>query len=113
MTLKADLIQVMQDWKKLVEPVREELLPCPISYTEKEVEDCLRVSAGQRGAGVWLRGIRDGLGITADGWTLTNNYDDTIQQTKLIKKKVPEAADDAERVHIRRHWPFDDFDERE
>lgn len=113
MTLKVDLIQVMQDWKKLVEPVREELLPYPISYTEKAVEDCLRISARQRDADVWLRSIRDSLGITADGLTLTNNYDDTIQQTKLIKKKVLEDANDAERVHVQKHWPFDDFDERE
>ena len=51
-TLKADLIQVMQDWKKLVQPVPEELLPCPISYTEKQVEGCLRISARQRDADV-------------------------------------------------------------
>jgi len=70
-----------------------------MSYTEKEVEDCLRISARQGDADVWLRSIRDGLGITADGWTLTNNYNDTIQQTKLIKKAL-EAANDAERVHV-------------
>ena len=91
-TLKADLMQVNQDWKKLVQPVPEELLPCLISYTEKQVEDCLRISARQRDADFWLRSIRDGLGITADGWTLTNNYDNTIEQTKLIKKKVLEAC---------------------
>ena len=77
------------------------------------MEDCLRIIARQRDADIWLRSIRDGLGITADGWTLTNNYDDTIQQTKLIKEKVLETANDAERVHVQKHWPFDDFDERE
>ena len=54
MTLKVDLIQVMQNQKRLVEPVREELLPYPISYTEKEVEDRLRISAGQRDAEVYV-----------------------------------------------------------
>ena len=43
---------------------------------------------------------------------LTNSYDDTIQQTKLIKKKALEVANDVERVHVQKHWPFDDFDDR-
>lgn len=43
---------------------------------------------------------------------LTNSYDDTIQQTRLIKKKALEVANDVERVHVQKHRPFDDFDDR-
>ena len=46
-TLKAELIRAVQNWSWLTVGKNGVVPPCPINFSDKEVEECLRLEAGQ------------------------------------------------------------------
>lgn len=116
--LKADLIRLTQRWSDVVE--RSELLfattspPCPISFSEEEVEAYPKFEELQEEADAELDNLRGSIGINIDGWTPVERYEDAMAQAAYIKEKAIEYAEsDFEREMTKAHWPLDDHDENE
>lgn len=117
-TLRADLIQLTQVWDEIQEANSESSddakIPCPITFSEDEERECLRLHTAQSEADEQLQACRDIVGIGPEGWVPTEQYEETKQRAEKLKADALEAAEsEEERQQLRDHWIFDDFDEEE
>jgi hypothetical protein len=117
-TLKAELIHATKNWPAIAASKSNTsgavLPPCPISFSEDEERECLRLSAAQVEADEQLQVCRDIVGIGPEGWVPLEQYTETKQRVSKFKADALEAAEseeDRERLH--EHWIFGDFDEEE
>lgn len=118
MTLKADLIDLMKDWSKVVTSSSNmndnARLSCPITFSEDAISECLRIHAAQIEADNQLQACRDVIGIGPEGWVPSEQYDETKQRESKLKADALESAEsEEERLKFCEHWMFDDFDEEE
>ncbi|EXJ82365.1 hypothetical protein A1O3_06178 [Capronia epimyces CBS 606.96] len=115
--LKADLIHTTQIWPKLMEDIgydEKVMPPCPISFSELDVQHTLAILQQQEDTDTQLEKIQNAIGINADGWTSNEEYEGVVARAKLIRKQGLESLDtEEEKEMTSRHWPFDDFDEEE
>lgn len=89
-------------------------LPCPIAFTEEEVNDCLRLNSEQVEADGQLEACRDVIGVCPEGCVPSDLYDDAKQFERKLKVDAINAAEsDEERARLCEHWVFDDFSEEE
>lgn len=99
-TLKADLIQLTQVWDDMcganVSASDEAKTPCPISFSEDEQKECLRLHAAQIEADEQLQACRDIVGIGPEGWVPTEEYEETKQRAEKLKADALEAAESEE-----------------
>jgi hypothetical protein len=117
-TLKTDLIELRKNWSNITTPVQgtsdNAMPPCPIDFSKDEVEDCLRLNTAQVEADEQLQACRDAIGIGSEGWVPLDQYDKIKQREAKLKADALEAAEsEHERLMLREHWIFDDFDEDE
>ena len=117
-TLKADLIELAENWSKITASSSNEnddvKSLCPISFSEDEVKECLRMNAAQVEADEQLQACRDAIGIGPEGWVPLDQYDEVKQRESKLKADALEAAEsEQERLMLCEHWIFDDFDEDE
>lgn len=114
-TLQADLILAEQNWEELTRSDDHEQSPvCPISFTEEEVEECLRVDLLLKEVDAQMEMVRESVGIGLDGWVPIEEYDGAVEKNKLIRQQVAERAEnDVERQLSLTHYPFDDHNEDE
>ncbi|KAH7390849.1 hypothetical protein DE146DRAFT_679939 [Phaeosphaeria sp. MPI-PUGE-AT-0046c] len=117
-TLKADLIKLTQVWPDFVasnlRTSDNAEVPCPITFSEDEEKECLRLHAAQIEADEQLQACRDVVGNGLEGWVPTEQYDETKQRERKLKADALEAAEsEEERQQLIDHWIFDDFDEEE
>ena len=117
-TLKADLIELQRNWSSITasdsRPNHDSKSPCPVVFSEAEVEDCLHLNAAQIEADEQLQACRDAIGIGPEGWVPLDQYDEVKQREAKLKADALEAAESAqERLMLHEHWIFDDFDEDE
>ena len=104
--LRAALIGIYSKWKDLVGE-----FPCPISFTDEEVQVGMKESTEWNEAAEALASIRDVLGIDGEGGTDPENYDRACALNKewriqMLKEVMPE-----ERERCWQIWPFKDNDE--
>ncbi|KAK6365426.1 hypothetical protein LTR64_008795 [Lithohypha guttulata] len=115
--LKSDLIHITQVWRELLEDngYDQETLPsCPISFTEADVQKTIGILGQQEDTDTQLSDVRDAIGITVDGWTSNEEYDNAVEHARLIKRQGLESLDTEEEKEMTlKHWPFDDFDEED
>jgi hypothetical protein len=117
-TLKADLIHLTKNWSGMAASKSSTSgnlsPPCPISFTEDEERECLRLHAAQIEADEQLQACRDVVGIGPEGWVPLELYDETKQrETKLKADALDAAESEEERTRLCEHWIFGDFDEEE
>lgn len=117
-SLKADLINLQKNWSSITASdlsITHEAKPaCPITFSEAEVEDCLRLNAAQIEADELLQTCRDAIGIGTEGWVPLDQYDEVKQREAKLKAKALEAAEsEQERLMLHENWMFDDFDEKD
>ncbi|OAL43944.1 hypothetical protein IQ07DRAFT_616089 [Pyrenochaeta sp. DS3sAY3a] len=117
-SLKADLINLQKNWCSITASNSNIAHPakpaCPITFSEAEVEDCLRLNAAQLEADKLLQTCRDAIGIGTEGWVPLDQYDEVKQREAKLKAEALEAAEsEHERLMLHEHWIFDDFDEKE
>ncbi|KAH7082398.1 kinase-like domain-containing protein [Paraphoma chrysanthemicola] len=87
---------------------------CPISFSEDEVDDCVRLSVAQAEADKQLQACRDFIGIGPEGWVPVDQYEEVKQRESKLKADALEAAEsEQERLMLQEHWMFADFDEDE
>lgn len=113
--LKADLVHVTRHWQDLANRKGEKVVPpCPISFDDQEANEILRVEDLQEEMNTTLETVRDAIGISSDGWTTKEHYEDAVARAKDFKEmSLKYAETDFEREMTLLHWPFDDHDEKE
>ena len=108
-TLKANLIDLTRNWSQIATTD-----PCPISFSEDEISECLRLKTAQVEADEQLQACRDAVGIGPEGWVPLEQYGEKKQRADKLKAYALEAAEsEKERQELCQHWIFDDFDEDE
>lgn len=117
-TLQADLVELQRNWSSITASNsitnHDSEPPCPLVFSEAEVEECLRLHAAQMEADEQLQACRDVIGIGPEGWVPLDQYDETKQRAAKFKADALEAAEsEQERWMLQEHWIFDDFDEEE
>lgn len=116
--LKADLIQLTQVWADFAttnsSPDDTAEVPCPITFSEIEEKECLRLHAAHIESDEQLQACRDVLGVGLEGWVPVEQYEETKQRARTLKVDALDAAEtEEERQQLIEHWIFDDFDEEE
>ena len=114
--LKTDIVRIIQNWPIVSLPDSDsQLQRCPISLSEEEMERRLKVEASLNEVDEDLDNIRGCLGISSDGWTSNENYENAKEKAMLIKEQgLASIKDDPWLKEMsERHWPLDDFDESE
>ncbi|KAH7130487.1 kinase-like domain-containing protein [Dendryphion nanum] len=117
-TLKADLIFLEKNWPNIMvsnssmhDSARP---PCPIVFSEDEVNECLRMNTAQIEADEQLQACRHAIGIGTEGWVPLDQYNEVKQRECKLKADALEAGEsEEERLRLCEHWMFDDFDEEE
>lgn len=110
-SLKADLIRVVQRWREVV---KSDSLPCPISFTDEEIEECLRLEASQEEADSIEATMIDIVGCGQEGWVPAEHYDEALQRARDLKEQTLGYAESEEEKEIAmRHWIMDDFDDED
>lgn len=117
-TLQADLIRVTENWSKItgseLNTKSSVIPPCPISFPEDVVSECLRLNSAQIEADEELEACREVIGVGPEGWVPTDHYEEAKQrESKLKADSLAAAESEEERATAVEHWIFDDFDEEE
>ncbi|KAI2484031.1 Aminoglycoside phosphotransferase [Pyrenophora tritici-repentis] len=115
-SLKADLVQLVKQWDSFTasnsstnDEIRQ---PCPISFSEEEMAECLRLKTAQIEADEQLKAARDAIGVGSEGWVPLKQYDEIKEQNRILKKNAFAAAEsEEERIMMDENWVFNDFDE--
>lgn len=110
-SLKENLIRAVQNWPILNARKSGEVPPCPIRFSDAEVEECLRLEAGQSHLDVQMEKIRNRIAIGSDGRTSSERYEVALEENEHIKAEaLCHAADDVKK-EILENWPWDDHEE--
>lgn len=114
-TLKADLIEATKRWSKVAVPAADgTVAPCPISYSEEEVAECLRLYGKVTEIDGQQEKMRECLGVGHDGWVPSERYEESRALNAKTKALALEFAEsDFKKQMLDRYWPFDDQDEDE
>ena len=110
-SLKAELIRAVQNWKVLTAKKSGEIPLCPIEFSDAEIDECLRLEAEQHHLDLQMEKIRDRIGIGSDGWTSEARYKDALEENEHVKKEALDGEGDDVRKEILENWPWDDHEE--
>ncbi|KAM3416296.1 hypothetical protein BST61_g7902 [Cercospora zeina] len=109
--LRSSLIFVKKHWKDFSNDLD---VPCPITFSEAEEEECLRLDDSEREASEQLRETKEMLGIGPEGWVPNDHYAAAKEAVVKMKQLALEQAEtEMDRIAVREHWVFDDMDEDE
>lgn len=109
--LRSSLVFIKQKWSQISAGSGS---PCPITFAEEDEEECFRLDDLEREAAEQLQGSMAMLGLGPEGWVPSNNYEAAKGAIARMKEMCQqEAKTESERVAIRDHWVYDDFDEEE
>lgn len=114
-TLKIDLIEATKNWSDIVTATAGDgVQPCPLSYPQTEVEECLRLGREIQEVDERFRVSTEYLGVGAEGWVPTERFEASKALEAEVKERALDFAEsDFERQMLETHWPFDDQDEQE
>ncbi|PPJ57977.1 hypothetical protein CBER1_09408 [Cercospora berteroae] len=109
--LRSTLVFFKQHWNKFSTNPN---VPCPISFSEAEEEECLRLDDLEREAEEQMRDTIESIGIGPEGWVLNDHYEAAKEVVVEMKKLALErAGTEMDRIAVSEHWVFDDMDEDE
>jgi hypothetical protein len=108
-TVKADLVRISGEWSRLDS---RETGSCPITYSEEESAEYLRLDQAQEEADEQLQICQDFVGVGSEGWVPVERFDEAKQREMKLKADALEAAEsEEERTRLEENWIFDDFEE--
>lgn len=111
-TLKAELIRAIQNWSVLTAS-KDSITPaCPIDFTDEEVAECISMEAEQYHIDVQMEKVRDRIGVSTDGWTSNERYEDALEENESVKAEAVAVLDAASKKEFLENWPLDDHEER-
>ncbi|KAF2461968.1 kinase-like domain-containing protein [Lineolata rhizophorae] len=124
-SLRADLIQLKRDWEETVVPYGDGCCsPCPFSYLDKEVRECMVLQAKLKIWDTFQSNMLETVGCEFDGWVEPENFRRAKSRCMLLRGMIvePGLLEHLERMDggspqspeaWLEHWPFDDRDESE
>ena len=87
---------------------------CPISFSEEDMAECLRLENEQINADAHLKAAKDTIGVGYEGWIPSEQYDGVKERDRILKAHALAAAEsEEERTLMDEHWLFEDFGEDE
>lgn len=117
-TLKADLVQLTRSWSRLIHAETRTddsaEVACPITFSEEEARECLRLSEAQADADEQLEACKRIIGVASEGWVPSDQYAKAKHCANKLKADAFDTVEsEEEEKMVREHWIFDDFDEKE
>lgn len=110
-TLKADLVSLTKNWTKFT---RDGGVNCPLSFSDAESAECLRLNQAQSEADEQFQACQEAIGVGDEGWVPTELYDEAKRRERKLKADALDAAEtDEERATVEENWIFDDFCEED
>ena len=70
----------------------------------------MRIEAEQNHIDLQMEKIRDQIGISTDGWTSNERYEDDLEENEHVKAEALDREDEATGNEILENWPFDDYE---
>ncbi|KAJ5142757.1 uncharacterized protein N7515_001544 [Penicillium bovifimosum] len=111
MTLKADLVTLSRNWSGMN---RDAKAACPISFSDDESTECLRLVRAQSEADEQFKACLDGIGVGGEGWVPIEHYDEARRRERKLKAAALDAAEtEEERARVQEDWIFDGFCEED
>jgi hypothetical protein len=122
--LQYDLVQVQQDWPRLVTAEPDGTLPpCPLSFSEDEAKHIDRLDSLHRKADAEVMELNERLGIGIDGWMPHEHFEESTKRARQLweavraelRNNIEEDGDEYlwMRGMTEEHWPWQDFNESE
>lgn len=109
--LKADLANLFKKWTEVARNARA---PCPFSFTDDELTECLRIERVQYEADEQFQAYQEAIGAGREGWVPVACYDESKRRERELRAYAINAAEtEDERKIIQENWIFDDFNEEE
>ncbi|KAL8714703.1 MAG: hypothetical protein Q9225_006528 [Loekoesia sp. 1 TL-2023] len=105
-SLRAALIGVRSKWNDLVGEH-----PCPIPFTDEEMEVAMKENEEWNEAAELLATIRKTLGIDGEGGTHPQNYDRACALNREVRIRMLMQAKAEEKERCWQIWPFKDDDD--
>ncbi|KAE8350855.1 phosphotransferase family protein [Aspergillus coremiiformis] len=106
--LQADLVLITKLWHEYSTG------PCPISFPSAEADSIMHLQNMQEEVDLYLKRIRNAIGISVDGWAPPDEYEAACSRARQMKIDGLASLDtEYEREMTGRHWPFDDHNEDE
>jgi hypothetical protein len=89
-------------------------VPCLISFSLEEEQECLRLDELEQEAAEQLQGSIEMLGLEPEGWVSCDNFDAAKEVIDRMKEMCwKQAETDPEKLAMKDHWVYDDLDEEE
>lgn len=113
LSLKADLVELTKQWSNLRPSATGETHhKCPVEFSKKEVLESLSLTGATEAVDSQFQACLEIIGVGSEGWVPAEQYDNARQRERQLREDtLNEAESDEERIQIRDHWIFDDFDE--
>ncbi|GIZ44690.1 hypothetical protein CKM354_000788100 [Cercospora kikuchii] len=109
--LRSTLVFLKQHWEKFSNAPGAR---CPMSFSEAEEEECLRLDDSEREAEEQMKETKELLGIGPEGWVPNDHHEAAKEAVVKMKKLALECAEtEMDRIAVSEHWVFDDRDEDE
>ncbi|KAI1942030.1 hypothetical protein LOZ66_001511 [Ophidiomyces ophidiicola] len=115
--LKADLVHVVQNWGNVVACTESQRMDnadrctpkCPVTFDPLEAQDVLRIEKEYEEMDTQISRIRDSIGVSADGWTSTETFDDAVARAHEFEIMAIGSVSDKkfDQEMTEKHWPFD------
>ncbi|KAK5999991.1 hypothetical protein QM012_005079 [Aureobasidium pullulans] len=103
-SLKAEIIKLSRGWLG-----KTSSHTIPISYTEREIAQCLAIDEKQQEADAQMQTLRDCFITNIDGWVSSELYEQAKARAEDVREQMINATDtDQERKEIEENWPFQD-----
>ncbi|RMY82141.1 hypothetical protein D0862_12113, partial [Hortaea werneckii] len=108
---RSSLMFVKQHWSQICS---NPAVPCPISFTQEEETECLRLDDAEQQGVEQLEEFKRAIGLGPEGWVSNENHDAAREAiAKMKQMSLEQAESEEEMTAIRDHWVFDDIDEEE
>jgi hypothetical protein len=112
MRFRADLVDLTKNWSGIAASSLEVPETCPIGFTDDKLEETLRLGTVQKEEDVCMSQIENGLGVTCQGWTPMEAYEEVKRRASEVRRRSDAAEmSEEDRKLLEEHWPLSDFDE--
>ncbi|KAL3443391.1 phosphotransferase enzyme family protein [Aspergillus insuetus] len=103
-SLRDSLITLSTQWDALFP---ESTLPCPLRFTEKELEMHRKEKENMQGVGAIMALLRDGGALPGDGMIESENFESAQSNNRKFKEVFVRGAEgEEERELFERLWPY-------
>lgn len=108
-SLRAQLSEVIPHWSEIC---CKEAPGCPIRYSEEEIKECLTHHDKQKEIDRCMEGLRDFVGVNAEGEVETERFGEAKEKAASIKAQwMADSETEFERNDVEENFPLQDHEE--